>query len=550
MKAKMKSFGTKINNGFQIVAVGMLTGAFAGVVVTLYNVLVVMCEEFSVEYYGVFRSHPWFIPLLFLALFLGSIVIGGVVKFLPMIKGSGFPQTEGATQGLLRFKWFQILTGMFAASLFVVFMGLSAGAEGPSLMIGGACGYGASDITRRNPIIRRYQITGGACAGLAVALNAPLTGMVFAFEEAHKRFTPEVFVCSFSSVVVAIVVRNLLRPALGLSVGPFLASFSFEANTGLFFCLYALAAALVVSLVGVGFYFLLFFARKHFKKFNLWKGYGKYLIPFLLAGVCGLITAAVMGGGVEFIETLGSRSEHTMSVFGAPLWLSLLIIIAIKFIVTVVNAGSDLPCCASIPMMAMGAGIGALMSMLFELWGMDPALADGLIVICMVTFFTTVVKAPITGIIMCLELTWSFTFLLPAVVGVAVGYVVGDVFRLEPLYEKILEEILEERLDHATKMRVQVTVTKAADRAVRDILWPFTAVATEIVRDGRTIIPKGSTELRAGDVVMVKGSPDNPKEYLAELESVVGPLVELTAQGHDARLPVRDAPPMEAPTEV
>ncbi len=442
----MRSFGNKLNYGVQIVAVGALTGAFAGVVVTLYNVLVVLCEEFSVGYYNVFRTHPAFLPLLFVALFLGGIVIGGVLKFLPMIRGSGFPQIEGAAQGLFRFKWYQILTGMFAASLFTVFMGLSAGCEGPSLMIGASCGSGASDLLRRDDVVRRYQITGGACAGLAVALNAPLTGMVFAYEEAHKRFTPEVFISSFSAVAVAIVVRNLLRPALGLSVGPFLATFSFAGDTGAMFCLYAMLAALAVALCGVGFYYLLFCVRKLFQKLTFFKGTGKYIIPFLLAGACGLVTAGVMGGGTELIASLGSGAaepfSERFSVFGAPFVLSLVIILAMKFLVTTVNTASDLPCCASIPMMAMGAGMGALFSELFVRMGMDPALADPLIILCMVTFFATVVKAPITGILMVVELTWNFTFLLPAVLCVAVGYLVGDVFRTEPLYERLLGEIV------------------------------------------------------------------------------------------------------------
>ncbi len=545
MEKAIKSFQRKINYGFQIVAVGALTGMFAGAVVTLYNALVVICEEFSAGYYDVFRTHPWFIPLLFFALFLGSIVIGGVLRFLPMIKGSGFPQTEGATQGLLRFKWYNLLTGMFAASLFVVFMGLSAGAEGPSLMIGSACGDGVSSMLRRNPVVRRYEITGGACAGLAVALNAPLTGMVFAYEEAHKRFTPEVFVCSFSSVVAAIVVRNLLGPLVGLTAGPFLSAFVFPADTGLFFCLYAFGAALAVALAGVLFYFLLFYARKKFKRLTFWKGYGKYAIPFLLAGVAGLITVYAMGGGAELIEGIGSASGHTVSVFGAPLWASLIVILLLKFIVTVVNTGMDLPCCASIPMMAMGAVIGRLAALLFETFGMDPALSDPLVIICMVTFFTTVVKAPMTGIIMTIEMTWSFTFLLPAVVGVAVGYVVGDIFRTEPLYERLLEELVEERNANTRHISVKVRVTAAAGRIIGDILWPFSALVTGIVRGDETIVPRGQTELKEGDILRVEGSPEDPAEFIATLASLVG-TVETGAEKTEAAEGA--APPAEGRT--
>ncbi len=523
------SFKDKIHYGVQIAIVGGLTGAFAGVVVTLYNVLVELCEEFSRGYYHFFRTHPAFLPLLFLALFLGAIVIGGVLRVLPILRGSGFPQTEGATKGLIRFKWYNVLTGMFASSLFVVFMGLSAGSEGPSLMIGGACGYGVSDVLRRNPIVRRYQITGGACAGLAVALNAPLTGMVFAYEEAHKRFTPEVFVCSFSSVVVAVVVRNLLRPAVGMGkAAPFLAGFSFPVDPGLFFCLYALLASLIVSLAGVAFYFLLLRVRRVFKKLRFFFGLGKYTIPFLLAGAAGLITVHVMGGGVEFIRGLTGNAD-TMSVFGAPFWASLLIIVIVKFLVTVANTGADLPCCSSVPMMAMGAGIGALLRLVFVKIGMDPSAEYGnlLVALSMITFFTTVVKAPMTGIIMTVEMTWSFSFLLPAVLCVAVGYLVGSLFHTEPLYEKLLDEIVEEQERGKEKLLVRVRVEEAAaGKYVRDILWPYTALVTGIARGGERVVPKGATQLLFGDILTVEGEPEDRKEYLFVLSSLVGPVLE------------------------
>ncbi len=517
MQTKFKSFGNKVNYGIQIAFAGIVTGLFVGVAVTLFQAAFELCEEFAAGYYGFFRTHPAFIPLLFAALFLGAIVMGGLMKAFPMIRGGGFPQVEGATQGLLRFRWYQVLTGMFAAGLFAVFMGLSGGSEGPALMIGGACGDGFSTVFRRNAIVRRYQITSGACAGLAIALNAPLTGMIFAYEEAHKRFTPEVFICSFSAVALAIIVRNLLRPALGLEVGPFLENFVFDVDPGLRFSLFAFLAAIVVALAGVAFYYLLFFIRKYVKKFRLWKGYGNVLLPFLLAGVVGLISVGVTGSGLELIDTLGSASEDTMSVFGASLFLSLLIILLLKFAVTALNTASDLPCCCSVPMMAMGAVIGKLMSLLFVKMGMSAADADVLIVICMVTFFTTVVKAPMTGIIMSVELTWSFTFLLPAVLSVAVGYLIGSIFRMEPLYERLLEEILEERDAHTTQLTVTVRVTRAAGAEVREILWPFSAHVLEVRRGDETILPNGSTELREDDLLTVIGRPEDVDEYLSAL---------------------------------
>ena len=430
----------------QIVLTGMLTGLFAGVVVTFYNMLAVMAEDLSRGYYGFFRENPAFIPLLFLALALGAVVVGGTLRFLPMIRGSGIPQTEGAMRGLMRFSWYRALTGMFAASLFTVFMGLSAGTEGPSVLIGGSCGAGTSELLRRGPLVYRYQITGGACAGLAVAFHAPLTGMAFAFEEGQKRFTPEVFLCSIVSVAVAVLVRDLLRAMLGWEIGAYLTSFSFagaDLLSPLFYVYVAIAAA-VCALAGVGFYYLLFAAKRLFAKLRFWKGVGKLLIPFLLAGAAGLCTAYAMGGGHAFLQSLGSGSEGTQSVFSSPLWATLLIVVAIKLLLTVVNMAAGVPCGAFVPMLAIGAGLGALASLVCRECGMDAAYADALIVICMSAFFTAIVKAPVTGLVMTMELTWNFLFLLPALLGVGIGYLLGLLFRTEPVYDRLLDEMTEE----------------------------------------------------------------------------------------------------------
>ncbi len=532
MKKGKHKISVKLNYGLQIVLVGALTGLSVGLVVTLYAALDNLIEEFTRGYYGFFRDNPAFIPLLFLALAAGGIVVGGVVRFLPMIRGNGIPLTEGAARGVIHYKWYQILPAMFASSLFCVFMGLAAGGEGPSVAMGGACGYGVSNALKRNATVRRYQITGGACAGLAVASNAPLTGMAFAFEEAHKRFTPEVFTCAFSSVIIAVITRNLLAPFLGLSTGAVFSTFVFSANVNdPLFYLFAFAAAVVCALAAVGFYYLLILFKHLFHKFTLWKGMGKMAVPFVLAGIFGLIACGAIGGGHEFIYSLGSGSSGVERVFSSPLWATLLIVIVLRLIATAVNVGAEVPCGIFIPMIAIGAGIGALMSELFAVMGMDVAYRDTLVVICMAVFFTATVKAPITGIVMTVELTWSFTYLLPAIIGVAVGYVLGGVFHTKPLYDMLLDDMLEESKDslarHSVCVRLRVKDgSLAKERAVRDVLWPAGARITVLEHLGKNTVPDGNSVLMEGDILTVTGETADEEDFLNLLVTAVGELVE------------------------
>ena len=526
--------GKRYQNFIELILVGSVTGVFAGAVVTLYNICSKFGEEFSRDAYAVIRANPAFIPLLFLVLILGAFLLTAAVYFVPMARGSGLPQVEGATRGILRFSWFRDGAVMFAASLLSIFLGLSAGSEGPSLHIGAASGEGVATLLKRNEMIRRYQVTGGACAGLAVAFNAPLTGVAFAFEEAHKRFTPEVFICAFSSVIFALVTRSILYGAFGLTAESFFQNFVFptEMATGWFY-LFLAASAIVCGVAGVLFYKWVLFLHEKFEKMQA-KPFVKVLIRIgvvvLLGGVLSLITVNVMGGGKELILAFGTQGGTqpiaVESVFGLPIVATLILVCVFKFIITGANMGAGVPCGAFIPMLAIGACIGAMLNMLWVKLGMDPKYCDLLVMVCMSAFFTAIVKAPITGVVMVCELTWSFAYLLPVVIGVAIGYVIGDIARTDSIYEELLELFVVEHEIGKDDVRETFTLTVAEGalaekREMRAVLWPAGVRVQELIRGGVSHIPDGETELQAGDVLIIVCTVKEPQAALEELKQIL-----------------------------
>ena len=521
------------DNGINLVLISLLTGLFSGVVVTFYNILAHIGEETSVELYSLLRENPAFIPLLFLGLGAGAIVIGTFVRFVPMIRGSGIPQIEGAARGIIRFKWYVTMCSMFAASLACIFLGLSAGAEGPSLEMGGCAGEAVGRLLKRNQMIRRLQIASGSSAGLAVAFNAPVTGLFFAMEEAFRSFSPQVFICAALSIVTALFTRNAIRPALGTEygVGFTFTSFIFPHNFSFMYCVWVIPASIITALAGVGFYYAVFATKKLFKKITFLKKAGKYLIPFLIAGAFGLITAYAMGGGHDFIETLGSHGTGEIQlekVFGLAIVISLLIIFVFKFIAGVLAMGTGVPCGVFIPMLAMGAGLGAILSIAFMGIGMQPAFSDYFVIICMAVFFTTIVRAPITGIVMVFELTGQFTNFLPVLLGVGIGYLISMLFKIEPIYEKCLEQFIEEEkiYENFKKERTTVTVQphSRADMAqVHSIVWPTNGLVVKVTSaDGTTLVPDGETVLNAGDTIVFECETDSLEELNEYLYDIVG----------------------------
>ena len=156
-QTKTRKWSNVYKNFLQILGVGIVTGIFAGAVVTVFNILAEKGEEISRDLYAFVRANPVFIPLLFLVLFIGAFLLCVAIRISSVAKGCGIPQAEGATRGIVRFRWFRDATTMFAASLLSIFMGLSIGAEGPSVLIGSCVGDGVASVLHRNEMIKKYQ---------------------------------------------------------------------------------------------------------------------------------------------------------------------------------------------------------------------------------------------------------------------------------------------------------------------------------------------------------------------------------------------------------
>ncbi len=519
--------------GVQLMAVGIVTGIMAGIVVTFFNIAAELFSKYSKDVYLLVREHPQFVPLLFVALAIIAFAIATLTKFVPMMRGSGIPQTEGASRGLLELEWYKSLPSMAAACLVCIISGLTAGAEGPSMFIGATCGEGTSKILRCTDMEKRYQITGGACAGLAVAFNAPLTGITFAFEEAHRRFTPAIFICAFSSVLSAIITRNVLFELMNMPITSVFQSFTLV-QIPLKSYGFVVLAALASGLCGLGFYALCMLSKKLFGKIKtknaLVTNYLKLLFPFVFAGVFGLISVSVMGGGHSFIESLGtlggSKEQTIASIFSSPVVVTLILVLVMRVVATALNLGAGVPCGIFIPMLAIGACIGALVSKLSIAWGMSPLYADCIVMICMATFFTTIVKAPLTAIIMVVELTWQFTLLVPVVLGVSFGYMVNEVCGRRSLYDELLDGILDEqnvRLEKHTYITTVEDGSIAMHKPIRDVLWPSNLLIRTIKRDGTSIVPASDTVLQVGDELSIQAECVDFERFKASVNEIVKP---------------------------
>ncbi len=177
-----------------LIGEGLLVGAVAGLIVLLYRVALTYAGQWLNGILHFVQGHPariaaWFLVLVFLA-----VIVGKLVKWEPIISGSGIPQVEGEIMGKLSQNWKRVLPAKFAGGFLCLLGGLSLGREGPSIQLGAMSGQGISRLLDRGKTEERYLVTCGASAGLAAAFHAPLAGMMFAFEEIHKGFSVSLMV--------------------------------------------------------------------------------------------------------------------------------------------------------------------------------------------------------------------------------------------------------------------------------------------------------------------------------------------------------------------
>jgi hypothetical protein len=203
--------------------------------------------------------------------------------------------------------------------------------------------------------------------------------------------------------------------------------------------------------------------------------------------------------------------------------LSLVItVLLLKIFITSINVGSGIPCGIFIPIIAIGACLGGLLNKVWLEWGMDGEHWDLMVMICMSAFFTAVVKAPITSIVMICEFTGSFAHLLPVIIAVSISYIIGEMSRTDGIYEELLEQYEHETGIHERAVREMFTITLvkgalADKREVRDVLWPQGARVTSIARGEETILPDGDTILHGGDVLTIVCKTDDPQKSKEDL---------------------------------
>lgn len=477
----------------RLVGLGVLVGLCAGAITSAYRWILSWSEQAAQAVYA-WATSPGQIAVVFLALAGMGLFVGFLTRSEPMIKGSGIPQVEGTLLGYFDFSWWRVLIKKFVGGALSILAGLSLGREGPSILLGATTGQGIAQGLRRSKMERKYLITCGACAGLAAAFNAPLAGVMFALEEIHKNFSPKVLLSAMAAAITGDLVSKLF-----FGTGTTFHVASVELLPPTYYLLLA-ALGVILGLFGVAYNKTLLATQKLYDKIK-WPEPIRMVIPFLLAGIVGLTLPQVLGGGHGMIDTL-LAGQYTIPF--------LFLLLAAKFLFSMASFGSGAPGGIFFPLLVLGALVGTLFGELaIGLEAVPEVYRVNFLLLGMVGMFTAIVRAPLTGIILVVEMSGSLTQLLGLTVVAGIAYLVADLCKSQPIYDSLLERITPKEV-RITEAEERVTMefmvgidSRVRNKQLKELHWPEGCLVISIDRGGHPIIPRGDTRLLPGDVVTV-----------------------------------------------
>ncbi|MDR0199413.1 MAG: ClC family H(+)/Cl(-) exchange transporter [Streptococcaceae bacterium] len=470
----------------------LVVGAASGFVASLYRLMLIWLERWSLFIYSLAKKQLIWLPVIFVALLGFALVIAWMLQHYPMAGGSGIPQIKGQLQGYFHVRWLSTVLIKFIGGGLAILGGLSLGREGPSVQIGASVGEAVGIGLVKTKRQRNILMASGASAGLAAAFNAPLAGVMFTLEEIYKYFSPIILLSCMAAAVVSDAISRLLCGSEAVF------DFHLSGQIPISDYGYLIVLGLVMGLFGAFYNWSLLKSQRLMGKVTL---NIRVMISFLAAGLFGLYFPLVTGSGHALVDKISIS------------WtLSFLALIFIgKFILSMISYSSGAPGGIFFPLLVLCAALGGIFAQILSIgFGFPKVFFANIIIIAMAAGFSAIVRAPITGMVLMIEMTGNFANLLPLAVVSLIAYVVAELLKTRPIYDSLLSRMLatqQNEENHAKaelyfEVLVQAHAT-AERKKVKDIAFPHNALLVSVTRGGEKLIPNGEFKIYAGDYLLL-----------------------------------------------
>lgn len=345
-----------------------------------------------------------------------------VRRYSPVASGSGIPHVEAVLNGQLPLAPPRLLIIKFIGGLLALGAGLALGREGPSVQMGATICHVVGKIFKRSPHDCLLLLAAGSGAGLAVAFNAPIAGAVFVLEELTRRFDTRTTIVTFGASAAAI---SLDRTVFG-NVPDFLVH---PLPSPAFGCLpMFLMLGAIAGVLGVA-YNRAITGTLAVAKLIPWPVEARAAAIGGAIGLLAWFAPTLIGGGDNLTQQALAGTDSAGILIGVFL---------LRFALGPISYAAGTPGGLFAPMLVLGSQSGLLFGNLAHTC-LPGLVTDPLTyaVTGIAAFFAAVVRAPLTGIILAIELTGSYTQLLPMLAASFTAMLIPNLMGNAPIYDSL-----------------------------------------------------------------------------------------------------------------
>ena len=406
---------------------GVLVGIVGGAFRTSLNFIAIQFHTFITYLHTV--DSGWLIPGFLVTALITSICVGisrMMVKLEPTTIGSGIQHVEAVMHGDAKPSRLIALPIKFFGGLLSIGSGMALGREGPTVQMAAVIGSQCGKLFRLKTVEQSLLYTAVAGAGLSIAFNAPLSGIAFSFEEISKKITIKRLVVSFAAVTSGMLVfRSYFGNSIEFVVGDLLP------DSAVTLCFYIIFSVVLSFIAGL---------------------YGKTIIGALntadsFNNVSPVIKASIIGFGVGSLayfypNLVGGGDPQVQSLLSGDYFLfPLILIMLLRFFLGPICYSSGVPGGIFSPILLMGSGMGVIFVLLLNpvlgnigIGQLDPI---AFALVGMAAFFTVVVRAPLTGILLVTEMSGKVSLMIPLLIASVICTLIPALLKQEPIYDAL-----------------------------------------------------------------------------------------------------------------
>lgn len=425
----------------------VMIGTLAGGAAALFDLGIIWISALRLQFIATYGDSE--IPLWLVAIPISSMMAGLAFyithRFAPEASGSGIPEIEGAMEGMRPVRWKRVLPVKFVGGLLALGSGMALGREGPSVQLGANIGRMISDTFKVDKLDAQALLAAGAAGGLAAAFNAPLAGIMFVIEEMRSQFNYSLSSTKsvFLSAVMATIVMRLMS---GQQAVVEVTSYSHPDLMSLW--LYLLLG-FCFGVIGILFNKMVLSTLDMFlfiHKSQRWRFVAIGLFLGAVFGALSVLEPELAFSGLELIPEV--EGGHFLAG-------TLMVIFLFRILTSLLSFSSGAPGGVFAPTLALGTLFGMLFGLACHALFPEIVTEPGTFAIAgMGGLFAATVRAPITGILLVIEMTSNYEMILPLIVTCLGATMVAQTLGGRPIYTQLLERTM--RLSMRQKREEQV----------------------------------------------------------------------------------------------